>query len=83
MEQKFSNGTHHLQDLDGKSHKRRINGIRLKKYIARLMVAYKESDREEEELNEDVKDSGERNLDISNLFNELLDMNVSADKWGC
>ena len=47
------------------------------------MVAYKESDREEEELNEDVKDSKERNLDISNLFNELLDMNVSADKWGC
>ena len=83
MEQKFSNGTHHLQDLDGKSYKRRVNGIRLKKYVARLMVAYKESDKKEEELNQDAQDSKEENLNISNLFNELLDMNVSADKWGC
>ena len=79
MEQTFSNGTYQLQDLDGKSHKRRVNGIRLKKYIARLMVAHKESDRKEE-LNEHVQDSEEGNLDISNLFNELLDINVSTDQ---
>ena len=45
------------------------------------MIAYKEFDRKEEELNEDVQDSEEENLNISNLFNELLDINVSANKW--
>ena len=58
VEQKFLKGTYQLQDLDGRSHKRRVNGIRLKKYFARLMVAYKESDKKEEELDEDVQDPG-------------------------
>ena len=47
------------------------------------MVAYKESDRKKEELGEDVQQSKEKNLSVSNLFDVLLDMNVLAEKWGC
>ncbi|MCO5552572.1 hypothetical protein L7F22_006085 [Adiantum nelumboides] len=34
----FSNGTYQLADLNGTPHKARVNGYRLKKYYARLMV---------------------------------------------
>ena len=34
VEKKFKNGSYQLTDLDGKRHKRRVNGIRLKKYFA-------------------------------------------------
>ena len=84
MEKKFKNGSYQLTDLDGKRHKRRVNGIRLKKYFARLMIAMKEEDREA--CNECLGDEGsteEEDLDVTSLFVQLLDMNVSADKWGC
>ena len=55
--------------------------IRLKKYFARLMVAYKESDRKEPD--EDVQDIEEEDLNISDLFELLLDMNVTTEEWGC
>ena len=55
----------------------------MKKDIARLMVAYKESNRREEELNENVYDPKEEDLNISNLLELLPDMNVTAGKWGC
>lgn len=42
MEKRFANGTYQLMDLDGKRHKKRVNGICLKKYFALLMVALKE-----------------------------------------
>ena len=61
-----------------------MNGIRLKKYFARLMLAIKEEDREA--YNEYQKDEGsteEEDLNITSLFVRLLDMNVSANKWGC
>ncbi|MCO5573223.1 hypothetical protein L7F22_026992 [Adiantum nelumboides] len=35
---RFPNGTYQLADLDGTLHKARVNGYRLKKYYARLMV---------------------------------------------
>ncbi|MCO5576142.1 hypothetical protein L7F22_029950 [Adiantum nelumboides] len=35
---RFSNGTYQLADLNGTLHKARVNGYRLKKYYARLMV---------------------------------------------
>ncbi|MCO5598101.1 hypothetical protein L7F22_052192 [Adiantum nelumboides] len=35
---KFPNGTYQLADLNGTLHKARVNGYRLKKYYARLMV---------------------------------------------
>ncbi|MCO5579491.1 hypothetical protein L7F22_033346 [Adiantum nelumboides] len=35
---KFDNGTYQLADLDGTEHKYRVNGYRLKKYLARLMT---------------------------------------------
>ena len=47
------------------------------------MVAYKESNKEEEELDEDVRNPEEEDLNISNLFELLLDMNVTTEKWGC
>ena len=84
MEKKFKNGSYQLTYLDGKRHKRRVNGIRLKKYFARLMLAIKEEDREA--YNEWQKDEGsteEEDLNITSLLVQLLDMNVSADKWGC
>ena len=84
VEKKFKNGSYQLTYLDGKRHKRRVNGIRLKKYFARLMLAIKEEDREA--YNECQKDEGsteEEDLNITSLFVQLLDMNVSADKWGC
>ena len=59
---------------------RRVNGIRLKKYFAHLMLAIKEEDREA--YNECQKDEGsteEEDLNITSLFVQLLDMNVSAD----
>ena len=46
------------------------------------MVAYKESDKKEEEPDEDVQDIEEENLNISNSFKLLLDMNVTIEKWG-
>ena len=79
VEQKFSNETYQLQDLDGQSHKRRVNGIRLKKYFAQLMVAYKEFDRKEEEPDENVQDIKEEDLNVSDLFELLLDMNVTVE----
>ena len=81
VEQKFSNETYQLQNLDGRSHKRRVNRIKLKKYVAQLMVAYKEFIRKEEELNDDVQDPKEEDLNLSNLFELLLKMNVTAEKW--
>ena len=45
------------------------------------MVAYKETDKKEE-LDEDVQDLEEENLNISNSFKLLLDMNVTIEKWG-
>ena len=84
MEKKFKNGSYQLTDLDGKRHKRRVNGIRLKKYFARLMLAMKEEDREAcNECQEDEESTEEGDLNITSLFVQLLDMNVSADKWGC
>ena len=38
----FPNGTYQLADLDGELHVSRVNGIRLKRYHARLMVVEKE-----------------------------------------
>ncbi|MCO5578415.1 hypothetical protein L7F22_032257 [Adiantum nelumboides] len=35
---RFTNGTYQLADLNGTLHKARVNGYRLKKYYARLMV---------------------------------------------
>ena len=34
----FANGTYQLADLDGTLHASRVNGFRLKKYHARLMM---------------------------------------------
>ena len=84
MEKKFKNGSYQLTDLDGKRHKRRVNGIRLKKYFARLMIAMKEEDREAcNECHRDEGSTEEEDLDVTSLFIQLLDMNVSTDKWGC
>lgn len=47
------------------------------------MIAYKESDRREEESNENVQGPKKQDLNISDLFKLLLDMNVTAKKWGC
>ncbi|MCO5564639.1 hypothetical protein L7F22_018305 [Adiantum nelumboides] len=33
----FNNGSYQLKDLDGKMHKERVNGIRLKPYVTRIM----------------------------------------------
>ena len=45
----FPNGTYQLADLDGELHASRVNGIRLKRYYARLMVV------EKEDMPEDVE----------------------------
>ena len=34
---KFINGSYQLTDLDGRLHKNRVNGLRLKKYVVRIM----------------------------------------------
>ena len=65
-----------------KNHIKGENGIRLKKYFARMMVTYKEFDRKEE-LDEDVQDPEAEDLNISNLFELLLDIYVTAEKWDC
>ncbi|MCO5558062.1 hypothetical protein L7F22_011638 [Adiantum nelumboides] len=39
---KFDNGTYQLADLDDAEHKYRVNGYRLKKYLARLMTIVKD-----------------------------------------
>ena len=49
---KFENDTYQLADLDGTEHKYRINGYRLKKYMARLMTVVSE-----EELMDEVMDA--------------------------
>lgn len=36
--EKYDNGTFQLTDLDGTPHESRVNGYRLKKYVARLMT---------------------------------------------
>ena len=36
--EKFDNGTYQLADLDGALHANRVNGFRLKKYVARMMT---------------------------------------------
>ena len=41
---KFENGTFQLADLDGALHDSRVNGYRLKKYIARMMMVVKDKD---------------------------------------
>ena len=38
----FANGTYQLTDLDGRLHASRVNGLRLKKYHARLMIMSKD-----------------------------------------
>ena len=38
----FANGTYQLADLDGTPHASRVNGLRLKKYYARLMTIIKD-----------------------------------------
>ena len=60
VKEKFANGSYQLEDLDGKQHKRRINGLRLKKNFTRIMqvstcrpVVWKD-DKPEDLLNEDV-----------------------------
>ncbi|MCO5548673.1 hypothetical protein L7F22_002132 [Adiantum nelumboides] len=60
---KFDNGTYQLADLDGAEHKYRVNGYRLKKYLARLMTVVteemllmeKENDKVIENVNESQK----------------------------
>ena len=37
MMKKFDNGTYQLADLDGTLHANRVNGFRLKRYVARMM----------------------------------------------
>ena len=38
----FANGTYQLSDLDGAWHASRVNGLRLKKYHAKLMMVMKD-----------------------------------------
>ena len=38
----FENGTYQLTDLDGTLHALRVNGLRLKKYVARLLTVIKD-----------------------------------------
>ena len=40
----FANGTYQLADLDGAVHASRVNGLRLKKYHARLMMVEKDDE---------------------------------------
>ena len=44
----FPNGTYQLADLDGALHASRVNGLRLKIYLARLMMVEKDVMPEEE-----------------------------------
>ena len=52
--------------------------------FARLMLAMKEEDREAcNECQKDEESTKEEDSNITSLFVQLLDMNVSADGWGC
>ncbi|MCO5555449.1 hypothetical protein L7F22_008994 [Adiantum nelumboides] len=57
---KFDNGTYQLADLDGAEHKYRVNGYRLKKYLARLMTVVTEEmltmEKENDKVIENVKE---------------------------
>ena len=81
MEKKFENGTYQLQDKDGKQHKRRVNGGRLKICFAHLMVAHKDADHEEG-VDEFVKETKEEYWNLISLFAPLLNINVIAKEWG-
>ena len=67
---KFENGTYQLAHLDGTEHKYRVNGYRLKKYMARLMTVVSEEELMNEEVDaktvNDVEVSGE---ELHQLFN--------------
>ena len=52
-------------------------------YIETPQSYNKLCDKKKEEFDEDVEDLEEENLNVSNLFDVMLDMNVSTDKWGC
>ena len=60
VQEKFANGSYQLEDLDGKQHNRRVNGLGLKKYFMRIIqvstcgpVVWKD-DKPEDLLDEDV-----------------------------
>ena len=76
-EKKFTNGSCQLEDLNGVTHKNRVNGLWLKKYNVRIMqvslcgAAVMKNAKVENLMDEDIL------YELQDMFlNELQDMNV-------
>ena len=65
------------------NNKKGVNGGRLKKYFACLMVAHKDADYEEEGVDEFEEELEEEDWNTTSLFVPLLDINVKVEEWGC
>lgn len=66
--QVFPNGTYQLADLDGTLHASRVNGYRLKKYYARLMVMVQDAVTEDMLSDEGEPSSVDMGFDLNMLF---------------
>lgn len=65
--QGFVNGTYQLADLNGTLHASRVNGYKLKKYYARLMVVVQDA------ITEDMMSTeGESSMDMDFNLNMLF-----------
>ena len=62
MVKRYENGSYKLQDVDGKIHKTRVNGWRLKPYFLRFEVGAS-SDQEDEGASIPSKQNWESNSD--------------------